>query len=417
MGTAINLETVIGPPRYSAFRTTIGPNGPGARAAPGVHCDGLSRRDASAGDLGLDLGPPVPTRTGPPDGSTRGSQPAQRCTGRPGISRTGRDRASGRPSCGPPAGPADGTRRRAARTGRAGGRRLPGTDRVGRDPPQRRLDHDRHPDPGRRPGPARARPRAPRAARLAAAMCRAAWRPVSAATSAVSAACTRLPAANTPGSRRAQRGVHRRPAGAGVHSRPGQPGQLVVGDPVPGEHHRSHGTTATAPVRRSRSSHARSAVPGPTIPADRRRVHTGTRQRTAAPSRNAGVALLPRLSVTSATTSAPGVRQRHTAEKLTCSAPTTSGPARPAARRAGTPAAAARPWSSRPAGRLAGHQPGRPRPLPAPGGQQHRRRAARSRCRPELVSVTASSHPARSSSRSPSCPVRSSAPGRGAAAA
>ena len=39
------------------------------------------------------------TRTGPPAGSTRASQPASRCTGRPGISRTSPDRARSRPSC------------------------------------------------------------------------------------------------------------------------------------------------------------------------------------------------------------------------------------------------------------------------------------------------------------------------------
>ena len=80
-------------------------------------------------------------------------------------------------------------------------------------------------------------------------MCRAAWRPASAATSAVSAACTRLPAANTPGADVRSAVSTARAARARVDGQPGQPRQLVVGDPVAGEH---HGVARHAPRRARR---------------------------------------------------------------------------------------------------------------------------------------------------------------------
>jgi len=139
----------------------------------------------------------VTTRTGPPARSTAASQPAPRWAGRPGTSRTGRDRCSSRPSCrtssragqrnsplrskNRPSGGASPQVGAAIALGeihRSGGATSTGTQ------------------PARPARAGRAAPTAPAPSR--AVMCRAACRPDSAAMSAVSAACTRLPAANTP---------------------------------------------------------------------------------------------------------------------------------------------------------------------------------------------------------------------------
>ena len=117
-------------------------------------------------------------------------------------------------------------------------------------------------------------------------MCRAACRPDSAAISAVSAACTRLPAANT-----LRADVSRLVSTAG----PRVPGSIVIpaarasswsGIQSPVNTSVSHSTRRAAPVRTSATSTAVSR----SRPSTRRStvdVHTGTRQRASAPSANA----------------------------------------------------------------------------------------------------------------------------------
>ena len=65
----------------------------------------------------------------------------------------------------------------------------------------------------------------------------AARRPSSAQMSAVSAGCTRLPMANTPGVDDWYSRADRRREGARGHRQTGAASELVVGDPVTGEHH------------------------------------------------------------------------------------------------------------------------------------------------------------------------------------
>ena len=147
-------------------------------------------------------------------------------------------------------------------------------------------------------------------ARSAAAMCRAAWRPLSAATSAVSAACTRLPGGEDPGSR-GRAAPCPRPGRAcpGRAAQAGQPRELVVGNPVPGEHH----GVAREPVARRRSQvrelDRRQPRPGRDIRRPTTRVHTGTRQRTRGAEPERRVALLPRLLGDQRDDLRPGVRQ------------------------------------------------------------------------------------------------------------
>jgi len=117
-------------------------------------------------------------------------------------------------------------------------------------------------------------------------MCRAACRPDSAATSAVSAACTRLPAANTPGADVSSRVSTTGPRVPGSMASPASRASSWSGIQSPVKTTTSHGTKRAAPVRTSVTSTPASRP----RPATRRTavdVHTGTRQRSAAPSRNA----------------------------------------------------------------------------------------------------------------------------------
>ena len=329
------------------------------------------------------------TRTGPPAGSTRASQPAPRCTGRSGISRAGRDRASSRPSCrtssrAPPAelgaaqhepaerGGGGGSRWRSARSTAAAAPRGPAPGRAGRAPPARAPSRLRAAAPGALPRCAgrragrtarrcpRSRPRAPG--------CRPRTRPAADVASV---------------------GVDRRAAGAGVHGQPGQPGQLVVGNPVAGEDQRARtARTAAAPVRTSATSTAlqpsrarRSAVTGARGPHRHPPAH-----RRAEPER--GVALLPLVLGDQRDHVGAGVRERQRGRERHVLGPDHQRPpgqplpaqVDPLLQLAG---------GHHPGRAVAGDQPRRPRPLPAPGGEQHRRRRAPSRGPPALVSVTA----------------------------
>ena len=168
-------------------------------------------------------------------------------------------------------------------------------------------------------------------------------RPDSAAMSAVSAACTRLPAANTPSA-----DVARAVSTAGPRfrrrsrARPSAPG--VIGDPVAGEDDQLAGNVARVPVlrssaistpaaaRRGRRSWSRRPTSRPGAPAQRRARPEG------------GVALVPLEVGHQRDHVAPAWASVTAAENATCSAPTTS--ARPeGARRPGRPVAGARPWS------------------------------------------------------------------------
>ena len=259
-------------------------------------------------------------------GRVDGGQPAaRRWTGRPGIRRRGRDRASSRPSW--RASSAAGRWNSAARSVNrpSGGGQPAAVTAFGEIQRSGGVDVDRD----RRGGAAAAR-----AARLArkAAIWRAACRPDSAATSAVSAACTRLPAANTPGADVARPVSTAGPRVPGVEREARRPRQHVVGDPVAGEHEpvarrpsaacppcrvRRVSTPASRPPRRSPGSRRSTSRPGRASAARRR---AGRR-------RSSGAA---RWSVTRAITRAPACARVTAAEKLTCSAPTTS--ARPVSR-------------------------------------------------------------------------------------
>ena len=311
---------------------------------------------------------------GPPAGSTWSSQPAPRWTGRPGISRAGRDRASSRPSCrtssrarrrnswlrstNRPRGGAAAARRgsrwarssaaaaprhrhgagtRPGRPGSAGRPRRRGDVPGGVAAAQRgdvgRLGRVHQVAGGEHPGPRSPAPCPP-------------------------------PGRGCPGSM----------------ARPGQPGQLVVGDPVPGEHHRVARHEPGRPGAHVRQLDPRQPARARRSGAPRVDVHTGTRQRTAAASRERGVALLPGLVGDQRDHLGAGVRERHHGREADVLGPDDQGPARqplpvqvdPLLQLAG----------GHHAGRaVAGDQPGRPRPLPAAGGQQHRRRRRRSRSR------------------------------------
>ena len=155
--------------------------------------------------------------------------------------------------------------------------RLLGADAVGRDPRQRRLDDHRRPGapatsgargdaraPAALPRPPRAR-RCPRS-RRGAPGCRP----------------RRRPPARSPGV------VDRGPAGAGVELEPPRRASSWSGIQSPVKTTMSHGTNRGRPGPRVRDLDARPAAAAPGDPASRRsRSSTGTRQRTAAPNRNA----------------------------------------------------------------------------------------------------------------------------------
>jgi len=117
-------------------------------------------------------------------------------------------------------------------------------------------------------------------------MDRAACRPDSAATSAVSAACTRLPAANTPAADVSSVVSTAGPRVPGSMARPASRASSWSGIQSPVNTTVSHGTNRASPVRTSATS-TPSSRPRPVTRCTRADVHTGTRQRSAAPSRNA----------------------------------------------------------------------------------------------------------------------------------
>jgi hypothetical protein len=122
-------------------------------------------------------------------------------------------------------------------------------------------------------------------------MCRAACRPDSAAMSAVSAACTRFPAANTPASDVSSVVSTAGPSVPGSMARPASRASSWSGIQSPLNTTVSHGTNRSAPVRTSATdTPASRSQPATRRPATRRTavdVHTGTRHRSAAPARNA----------------------------------------------------------------------------------------------------------------------------------
>ena len=158
--------------------------------------------------------------------------------------------------------------------GGAPGRR----DRVRRDPEQRWLDFDGDP-----------RTRAPWAGGAPSAqvpaICRAACRPDRAAMSAVSAACTRFPAANTPPAEVASAVSTAGPLVPGSIASRAARARLWSGIQSAGEHEGfSTERSGSAPVLRYLHP---AAARVPVDPADDVDVQTGIRQRTAAAAWNA----------------------------------------------------------------------------------------------------------------------------------
>ncbi len=174
-------------------------------------------------------------------------------------------------------------------------------------------------------------------------------------------------------SRRLQPGVDHGSARAGIHGQAGQPGQLVIGDPVAGEDHdlaRNEPRHAGADVRHFHpgqplpAGQLADAGPGPhrQPPAQRR----------AEPERS--VALLPLVLGDQRDHARAGVRQRRRGGEGNVLSPDDQGPA-------GQPLVPQvypllqLTGGHHPRGAVARDQPGRPRPFPAAGGQQHGGRA------------------------------------------
>ena len=211
------------------------------------------------------------------------------------------------------------------------------------------------------------------------AMCRAACRPDSAAMSAVSAACTRLPGREHARQRRRERRVDGRPSGAGIHGQPGQPGQLVVGDPVSGKDH----DLARHEPRRPGPRVCHLDALQPSAPGDPPHRAGGPHRhppahRRAEPER--GVALLPLVLGGQRDHVGPGVRERHRGRERHVLGPDDQRPpgqplpaqVHPLLQLAG---------GHDPGRAVTGDQPRRPRSFPAPGGEQHRRRLHRLQAR------------------------------------
>ena len=117
----------------------------------------------------------------------------------------------------------------------------------------------------------------------------AACRPDSAATSAVSAACTRLPAANTPGADVAMVVSIAGPSVPASSAMPAVRASTWSGIQSPVNTSHSQATVRGGPAGRS-AGHASTAASRPSAPVTRVTavdVQTGTRQRSAAPSRKA----------------------------------------------------------------------------------------------------------------------------------
>ena len=102
--------------------------------------------------------------------------------------------------------------------------------------------------------------------------------------SAVSAACTRFPAANTPGADVASAVSTAGPRVPGSSSSPARRASSWSGIQSPVNTSVSHGTNRAVPPRITSTPASR---PWPTIRDTVPPVHTGIRQRAAAPSRNA----------------------------------------------------------------------------------------------------------------------------------
>ena len=187
-------------------------------------------------------------------------------------------------------------------------------------------------------------------------MCRAAWRPDSAATSAVSAACTRLPAANTPASDVESVVSTAGPRVPGSMASPASRASSWSGIQSPVKTTTSHGTNRAAPVRASATS-TPSSRSRPAIRRTVLQVHTGTRPRAGWPPR---------------ARCRPGRPARWSCTRPRCSAAPPPGSGRPA------------------------------RPAPTPG----RRPTGARRPRPPRAGSAGASRPRRSDSRADSGPCR-----------
>ena len=200
-------------------------------------------------------------------------------------------------------------------------------------------------------------------------------RPSSAQTSAVSAGWTRLPAANTPGTDVRKPDVTAGAFATGHHRAAGAAGELVVGDPVAGEHDRVAldaravgeldrlDAPATDDVGDVDAGADRHAAASGGRPAQRRRTSGGG---------GAGSII--------AATSQPRCRSVSTAEKLTCSAPTITA-RRPTGwwwNALNCCERARGEHASRP---VAGDEPRRAWPLAGAGGEHDGARRRRARCR------------------------------------
>ena len=166
-------------------------------------------------------------------------------------------------------------------------------------------------------------------------------------------------------------------ARARIHGHARQPGQFVIGDPVAGEH---HGVARYEPCRAGADvRHLHPGQPSPVVqlaghPADRGpgpHRHPPA-QRRAEPE--GGVALLPLVLGDQRDHASACVRERRRGGEGNVLGPDDQGPAGqpllpqvyPLLQLAG---------GHHPGGAVARDQPGRPRPFPAAGGQQHRCRA------------------------------------------
>ena len=116
----------------------------------------------------------------------------------------------------------------------------------------------------------------------------AAWRPLSAAMSAISAPCSRLPAANTPRREVRRAASTNGPRVPGSIARPAITASSWSGIQSAVKTTVSHVTVRARPLSTSVSSTA-STRGRPWMALTFVLVHSGVRQRTAAPARNAGI--------------------------------------------------------------------------------------------------------------------------------
>jgi len=118
-------------------------------------------------------------------------------------------------------------------------------------------------------------------------ICLAAWRPDSAATSAVSAAWIRFPAAKTPGTDVARPVSTAGPRVPESSGRPADRASSWSGIQSPVNTSQSHATVRDRPPSPSATSTEASRPPAPVTRVTADDVQTGTPQRSAAPSRKA----------------------------------------------------------------------------------------------------------------------------------